>query len=162
MFYGPVSDNKALLLLLLLLLSSLLLYWIIGIIIIIIIMTNTIYILILLLIFIRFLFTLVMNINIFFIWISETFICLFFCLFVLHVFIFIGNVAYKKQVSARTVWGGQLTERAVDGDIDGESTTCYKSGSTSSTAWWMLDLGASHVIYNVTVYGTNRQGTLIF
>ena len=91
---------------------------------------------------------------------SGTFMCL--CVFLFHfiLYILIGNVAYTKHASAQKFWNdfSNIPGRAVDGDIDGDYKKCYRSDDPSSSAWWMVDLGAPHVIYNVTVYGTSTRG----
>ena len=85
------------------------------------------------------------------------------CVLFRFIFIFIGNIAYKKHVSAGTVFPGYIPETAVDGDIDAHYKKCYRSRSrtTSSTASWTVDLGAPHVIYNITIYAVSAGWFLI-
>ena len=66
-----------------------------------------------------------------------------------------GNLAYGKQAVQS---GTKNTQFSADGAVDGNTTTDMDSGSCSQTtkskdgAWWQVDLGALHVIHNVTIY----------
>ena len=68
-----------------------------------------------------------------------------------------GNVAYEKAISTNRNWGAN--GRGVDGntDPDVDNHHCFQHGHISSgDAWWMVDLGDQHIIYNMTVYSTDH------
>ena len=72
----------------------------------------------------------------------------------------LGNVAYRKEAAGATVDGfGLPGSLAVDGNRDPEYSTTGSCAYARATTWedlyWQVDLGSPHVIYNLTVYGTD-------
>ena len=76
-----------------------------------------------------------------------------------------GNVALGKNTNSGAAYsyGGVTYDpgRAVDGNTNPNffNGSCFHHDSTSGTAWWMVDLGVPHVIYNVTIYNRRNFGT---
>ena len=67
-----------------------------------------------------------------------------------------GNVAYQKTASQSGTSFQHPPELAVDGDtyqkLDAGRYCANPSGGTrDNPAWWQVDLGQEHVVYNVTV-----------
>ncbi len=69
-----------------------------------------------------------------------------------------GNVAYNKSTEQTGAWGGHTSERAVDGDTrtdQGLGSCAHPYDPNITQAWWRVDMGSLHMIYNVTIYNTN-------
>ena len=62
-----------------------------------------------------------------------------------------GNVAYNKSVRQSGEWGGHS---AVDGRASPSHCADVENPS-GEPAWLMVDLGATHQVYNVTVFNTD-------
>ena len=74
----------------------------------------------------------------------------------------LGNVAVGKTATAASVLYPQTPERAIDGqpgDLLSEGS-CYQSAMTREVAWWMVDLGAPHVIYKVIIQGEQHDQSM--
>ena len=73
-----------------------------------------------------------------------------------------GNVAYGQLATGtnHNNWG-RPAERAVDGNRNpmvslGTVDSCaYSRAAQWEQLFWQVDLGSPHVIYNLTVYGTD-------
>ena len=69
-----------------------------------------------------------------------------------------GNIAYRKMASQGATFSGNKwgPSKATDGATIGTmwDGTCSYSLMVPETqpAWWQVDLGGPHVIFNVTVY----------
>ena len=73
---------------------------------------------------------------------------------------FAGNVAYRKAISAGNVSQDWNASPTVDGnytDPDENNDHCFVQDNVFGDAWWMVDLGEEHVIYNMTVYTDYRS-----
>ena len=73
-----------------------------------------------------------------------------------------GNIALGKTATSGPVYSYRGSGRAVDGNTNpnaGQDGSCFHHDWTSGTAWWMVDLGVPHVIYNVTIYNQQNYGT---
>lgn len=75
-----------------------------------------------------------------------------------------GNVAYGKRTNQSGSYQGQTSNRAVDGNIvinSGDAMkTCahpYTWDVDGGNAWWYVDLGSVHQVYNVTVFNTDDE-----
>ena len=74
-----------------------------------------------------------------------------------YVLPFQGNVAYGKNAS-QSGNNKNVASRAIDGDIDpvlsnGKCAHPYRSDG--NRAWWMVDLGDTYDITNVTLFTRN-------
>ena len=74
-----------------------------------------------------------------------------------------GNVAFGKNTSAQTSWpkNDLIPSKAVDGNTGASYKKCYRSHAAPNRGfpWWIVDLGATHVIYNVTIYAVKNHST---
>ncbi|ELU09541.1 hypothetical protein CAPTEDRAFT_196930 [Capitella teleta] len=75
----------------------------------------------------------------------------------------IGNVAYGKHTDQIGAWKGMKSNRGVDGHLDTQLTTrhnpvseycAHPEAERNQKAWFYVDLGWMHQIYNVTTYNT--------
>ncbi len=74
-------------------------------------------------------------------------------LFQLFTINFTGNVAYNKNADQSGSWDDNHASGAVDGNRNRkmDAGSCAHPDSTNGPAWWRVDLGSPHVIYNVTI-----------
>ncbi len=73
-------------------------------------------------------------------------------------FSFSGNVAHNKPTMQAGLAEGHTSWRAVDGNIDtnqDHGSCAHPDDDSRNPAWWRVDLGKLHRIYNVTIYNTN-------
>ena len=76
--------------------------------------------------------------------------------------IFVGNIAYKKRATHKALRpGSHAPHNAVDGIIVGmNGAVCpftHTSWGDGYPAWWQVDLGRLHIIYNITVISRLNQ-----
>ena len=73
-----------------------------------------------------------------------------------------GNVAYNKTATQQGTYGKQTADLAVDGLVKYAKSCAHPFAKNCATtpsrpaAWWQVDLGVLHRIYNVTVYGDDE------
>ena len=68
-----------------------------------------------------------------------------------------GNVAYHKRADQVGDFLSYNATFAVDGKLDpdwywGQSCAFVDSGDNDTAAWWYVDLGSQHEIYEMTVF----------
>ena len=77
----------------------------------------------------------------------------------------IGNVAIGKSASQISTFGNNLNQygpsNAINGTFGNDVTAsqCAKTGDVMNS-WWKVDLGADHVILDVTIFGSPKPGLL--
>ena len=74
-----------------------------------------------------------------------------------------GNIAYGRDAEAYRALDEYIPGNAVDGDVNHvlSAGTCFQHAPVSQVAWWKINLGSQHVIYNVTLHtpGKTKQIT---